>query len=92
MQMTYSMKHLGVHVDDKLSWNVHLNHINNKIAKTIGILCRVKYSLAKDIQIILVLLHPCPYIFSVLHSCMGAGNKDNTEIFISDIGKSNKRY
>lgn len=40
-------KFLGVYVDNKLSWKVHLNHICSKIAKGIGILYRAKPLLNK---------------------------------------------
>ena len=33
---------LGVLIDDKLTWNVHISHISKKISKGIGIICKAK--------------------------------------------------
>ena len=40
-----SIKYLGVYIDDKLNWNYQITHINNKITKNIGILCKLRYYL-----------------------------------------------
>ena len=40
-------KFLGVYVDEMLNWDFHLNIIQKKISKCIGILHRVKYKLGK---------------------------------------------
>jgi len=34
------MKSLGVYIDEKLTWNLHIEHISKKIASCIGILKR----------------------------------------------------
>ena len=38
-------KFLGVIIDDKFTWQEHINYINNKLSKSLGILHRVKYFL-----------------------------------------------
>ena len=40
---------LGLLVDQHMSWETHTNKIANKISRTIGILCRLKNTLAPDI-------------------------------------------
>ena len=37
-----SVKFLGFLLDAKLNWNLHINHIRKKIAKGIGIMCKVR--------------------------------------------------
>ena len=38
-------KFIGVEIDEKLSWQFHINMIRNKISKGIGILCKARKSL-----------------------------------------------
>ena len=38
---------LGIIIDQNLTWKDHINHIGNKISKTIGILNRLKHTLPK---------------------------------------------
>ena len=40
-------KFLGVIIDENLSWKNHINYIEGKIAKNIGIIKRVKYCLSE---------------------------------------------
>lgn len=42
---------LGV-IDDKLSWRPHINHIKNKISKSIAILNKTKYILGKSLHLL----------------------------------------
>ena len=35
-------KFLGVYIDDKLNWSVHINYICNKISKNIGVITRAR--------------------------------------------------
>ena len=45
VNMSQSVKYLGVHVDSKLSWKAHIAHVANKINQTLGALYRVRHSL-----------------------------------------------
>ena len=38
-----TVKFLGLFVDSRLSWKPHIDHLSTKIAKTIGILHKIKY-------------------------------------------------
>ena len=41
-------KFLGIMLDDKLSWKLHINHIGNKVSKAIGILVKARRKLGID--------------------------------------------
>ena len=41
-------KFLGIMLDDKLSWKLHINHICNKVSKAIGILVKARRILGID--------------------------------------------
>ena len=43
----HTMKFLGIMFDENLTWKNHINLINNKISKNIGILYKVKFLLSK---------------------------------------------
>ena len=45
INMSQSVKYLGVHVDSKLSWKAHIAYVANKINQTIGALYRVRHCL-----------------------------------------------
>ena len=36
------IKYLGIYLDDKLNWNMQIKHVNNKIAKNIGIIYKLR--------------------------------------------------
>ena len=48
LKLVQSTKFLGVFIDDKLSWNIHVNYICHKIAKNIGVLSKLQF-LPKDV-------------------------------------------
>ena len=41
-------KFLGVYIDDKLNWSVHINYISNKISKNIGVITRARKMLDQN--------------------------------------------
>ena len=45
LTQVHSIKFLGVIIDDKLSWQQHVNYIRGKLSRTIGILSRVRRTL-----------------------------------------------
>lgn len=48
-----NIKFLGVNIDEKLSWKLHVNYLKSKIAKTIGVLCKIKHSVnQKSLQLL----------------------------------------
>jgi len=55
-----SAKFLGVHIDEHLTWNVHINNIENKIAKNVGIMTKISYLLPSHIlqKLYYALIHP----------------------------------
>jgi len=38
-----SYKYLGLHFDEKLNWNTHVQHISSKIAKACGVLAKLRH-------------------------------------------------
>ena len=56
-----STKFLGVYIDDKLSWKRHITYIKGKVARSIGILNKVRRSFNKDT------LHSLYYSFVYPH-------------------------
>ena len=42
-------KYLGILLDNKLSWNCHIKHVNLKISKGIGILTKLRRYLSKGV-------------------------------------------
>jgi hypothetical protein len=58
-------KFLGIYIDDKLSWNNHVNYIGKKLSKVIGILKRMKSVLP---QAILVQLYNSLFLSQIMYS------------------------
>ena len=48
---TDSVKYLGVLIDSNLSWKSHIHELSKKIAKTVGILSKLRYYASTDILI-----------------------------------------
>ena len=57
-----STKFLGVIIDNRLSWSQHINYIKNKIAKSIGILCKARKFLYTSTLVTLYNSFVYPYI------------------------------
>jgi len=47
------VKFLGVYVDEKLSWKIHIFHVSAIISKNIGILSKLRYKLPSNILLTL---------------------------------------
>jgi len=48
MKMCDSVKYLGVWIDDKLNWKIHIDCIYSKLAKFIGIFYKFSHKLPLD--------------------------------------------
>ena len=48
---TENSKFLGLHLDEAIKFNKHIEHISCKISKSIGILNRVKFIFPSDIML-----------------------------------------
>ena len=57
-----STKFLGVHIDQHLTWKVHINQIATKIAKNVGILTRIAHILPKTVRLNLYYALVYPYL------------------------------
>ena len=57
-----SVKFLGVYIDQYLNWNDHIQYISSKIAKTIGIINKIKYLLNSDTRRLLYNSLILPYL------------------------------
>ena len=53
IQDNSSFKLVGVHIDPKLTWKSHINHIRNKIGQAMSLIIRSKNTLPKNIKILL---------------------------------------
>ena len=47
------VKYLGMLVDDKLTWDQHIDYISSKITRNIGILKRIRQFIPKESMILL---------------------------------------
>jgi len=56
------VKFLGVYIDNKLTWNIHINHICKKISKGIGIICKARKSLNNKTLVTLYYSFVHPYV------------------------------
>ena len=63
IQRISSVRFLGVELDDKLKFDLHINNVCSKISKNIGIISRLSYSIPK---FVLKNLYNCliePYLY-----------------------------
>jgi Reverse transcriptase (RNA-dependent DNA polymerase)/Endonuclease-reverse transcriptase len=74
-------KFLGVHIDQKLNWNLHVSHLSKKISKNLGIMWKVSYKLNSDT--LKMLYHAL--ILPHLNYCLivwGGTSKKNLDILL----------
>ena len=45
MEFNSNIKFVGVFINDKLNWKIHISHILRKLLKSIAILNKIKYKL-----------------------------------------------
>ncbi|ELU04669.1 hypothetical protein CAPTEDRAFT_75643, partial [Capitella teleta] len=62
IQRVHSTRFLRVIIDDRVTWANHITHVSNKIAKSIGIINKVKHSLKQDTLMILYYSLIYPYL------------------------------
>ena len=55
------IKFLGVYIDHKLNWKFHINYISDKLAKSVGILCKARKVLTKSVLLDLYYAFCFPY-------------------------------
>ena len=74
-------KFLGIIIDDDISWKAHINHISNKISKTIKILRYLRYTFPKHILKTLYMTLIYPY-FNYCNIIWGAADPTTLEPLI----------
>ena len=62
IEQVEATKFVGVYLDAKLSWNYHINYIDDKIAKSIGIISKAKRVLNTETLRILYYTFVYPYL------------------------------
>jgi hypothetical protein len=76
------LKFLGVYIEEDLSWKTHANHISKKIAKSLGVLHRLKHQLPESI---LLQLYNSLILSHISYSISVWGNvsmSDKKKIFV----------
>ena len=76
---TNTIKFLGVYLDERLNFTKHTNHIAGKIAKTVGILNKVRFLPS---QVLCTLYHTmvAPYIFYAITAWYGCPSYNRNRI------------
>ena len=75
---TSHIKFLGVHLDAKLTFRQHVKYISTKLAKSLGILNKLKYYLPQDIMRTLYLTFVQPYFLYGIQ-CWFSTYSNNTD-------------
>ena len=76
---TNSIKFLGVHLDERLNFTEHTNHIASKISKTIGIMNKVRF-LPSHVLCTLYHTMVAPYILYGIRAWYGCPNYNRNRI------------
>jgi hypothetical protein len=79
LTQVHSIKFLGVFIDDKLSWQQHINYIRGKLSRTIGILSRAKILLNQSTLRNIYFAFTHPY----LTYCIDAWGQCSVQLFQS---------
>ena len=57
-----STKFLGLIIDDKLKWHEHIQHVKHKIARSVGILYKIRHYLNKETPLNMYYTFVFPYL------------------------------
>ena len=57
-----SVRHLGVIIDNNLSWKNHIDHVAIKISRTIGLICKLRHFLPRHILLTIYRSLVTPYL------------------------------
>ena len=63
------IKYLGVYIDKHLNWQPQIQHVNNKLAKNLGILSKLRYYI--DLNILKQIHYALISLFESQFSCLG---------------------
>ena len=71
IEKTESTKFLGVHIDNKLNWSVHINHISLKLSQGLGILNKMRNIFPRRVLLTMYysLFYPHLTYCSVIWAC-----------------------
>ena len=61
-----NVKYLGLHIDDRLSWDFHVNQLGKKLSRANGILSKLRYYAPKDT---LISVYNSIFYSHVLYGC-----------------------
>ena len=67
IQRVYTAKFLGVQIDSKLTWKMHIEYTCKKLSKCVGILCKARKKLYKSTLISLYYSFAYPYFIYCNH-------------------------
>ena len=67
IQRAYTTKFLGVQIDSKLTWKMHIEYTCKKLSKCVGILCKARKKLYKSTLISLYYSFAYPYFIYCNH-------------------------
>ena len=67
IQRVYTTKFLGVQIDSKLTWKMHIEYTCKKLSKCVGILCKARKKLYKSTLISLYYSFAYPYFIYCNH-------------------------
>ena len=53
LEQKESVKFLGIYISENMKWNAHVQYISDKVSRNVGILCKLKYYVPKNILFML---------------------------------------
>ena len=62
IQRSHVLRYLGVYIDHKLTWKSHIDHIQSKLSRSLGILHKVKHMLTENTLLTLYYTLFYPYL------------------------------
>jgi hypothetical protein len=72
------IKFLGVNIDEKLSWKVHISNIAKKISQNVGVMNKIRYDVPRESLLMLYYTLLYPYL-SYCTIVWGSAKKSNLE-------------
>lgn len=77
-----STKFLGLYIDDKLNWKIHVNNICKLLSRNTGVICKLKRVIPKEILFILYSTLILPYLNYGILAWGNSSKSQNEKLFL----------
>jgi len=87
IEQVCSVKFLGVYIDERLTWDNHIQQVASKLSKNIGILAKLKYTVPQKVLCLIYNSLVLPYLTycNLVWACNSANKLNSVVVLLCEI-------